>query len=143
MQAALTQFVPFNGFIGLEVIELEPGIFGVVLPDDSRLHNHVGSQHAAGLFAAAEAGSGAAVLSVFGERLGELTPLARGATINYRKIAHGPITAVGALRITPDEILTDVDSAGKANFPVDVVLTNPSGETVAEVTVDWHLRRTS
>ena len=70
----------------------------ITLPDDERLHNHVGSQHAGALFSAGEAASGAAFVGAFAEHLGNITPLARSADISYLKLAKGPITATGTLQ---------------------------------------------
>lgn len=58
LRAGMAAAVPFNQHLGLEVTELGPGTAKVRLPDEAGLRNHVGTQHAAGLFAAAEAASG-------------------------------------------------------------------------------------
>src|SRR5215210_2386395 len=89
----LQSAIPFNGHLGLEVVEVGDG-FGVVrLPEDPRLLNHVGSQHAGGLFSVAEAASGGAFVGAFAEHMGGITPLAKSAEIAYLKLAKGPITA--------------------------------------------------
>jgi len=132
--------IPFNTHIGLEVTELEAGRATVRLPDDERLRNHVASQHASGLFAAAEAASGGAFVGAFAERLGELTPLASGAEIRYEKLARGPIDARAELPEAA-ELLDRLDAEGKVAFPIDVTLSNAQGETVATATVQWHVRK--
>jgi acyl-coenzyme A thioesterase PaaI-like protein len=133
--------VPMNGHLGIEVVELAPGRGVARLPDRPEIRNHVGSQHAAGLFAVAEAASGCAVIGVFMDRLGEVTPLARSAQISYTKIARGPITATATL----DRDITGLESAlaadGKVAFPVEVALTDPQDQTVATVTVEWHVAK--
>ena len=48
VRAGLEQAIPFNGHLGLEVVEVGDGSCTVRLPDDERLRNHVGSQHAGG-----------------------------------------------------------------------------------------------
>jgi acyl-coenzyme A thioesterase PaaI-like protein len=131
--------VPFNGHLGLEIRELGSGYAIVRLPDDQRLQNHVGSQHASGLFAAAEAASGGAFMAGFGERLAELRPLATRAEIAYSKLATGPIDARAELPDT-DALLATLDADGKVVFDVPVTLTNGAGETVATATVEWHVR---
>ena len=89
--------IPYNRHLGLEVAEVGEGRGVITLPDDDRLHNHVGSQHAGALFSAGEAASGAAFMGAFAEHLGDITPLARSAEISYLKLAKGPITATGTL----------------------------------------------
>jgi len=134
--------IPFNTHLGLEVTELQPGRATVRLPDDERLRNHVGSQHASGLFAAAEAASGGAFVGAFAERLGELTPLASAAEIRYEKLARGPIDARAELS-EAGELLDRLDAEGKVAFPIEVTLSNAKGETVATATVQWHVRKSA
>ena len=73
--------VPFNSHLGLEYVSIGPGEAVVRLPDDEALRNHVGSQHAGGLFSAGEAASGGAFVGTFAERMGDITPLAAAANI--------------------------------------------------------------
>jgi acyl-coenzyme A thioesterase PaaI-like protein len=132
--------VPFNTHVGLEIREIGPGYAIVRLPDDGRLHNHVGSQHASGLFSAAEAASGGAFMAGFAERMGELRPLATRAEIAYTKLGTGPIDARAELPDT-DALVATLDADGKVVFDVPVTLTNAGGETVATATIEWHVRR--
>ena len=113
----------------------------VRLPDDERLRNHVGSQHAGGLFSAAEAASGAAFVGAFVERMGEITPLAKAARIDYLKLAKGPIVATGRLSEDKAALLDRLDADGRVEFPIEVSLADADGTEVAKVTVDWHVRK--
>ena len=139
--AGLNQAIPFNRHVGLVVEEVAPGRGVVTLPDGEHLHNHVGSQHAGGLFSAGEAASGGAFLGAFAEHLGGLTPLARSASIDYRKIARGPITAVGTLDADVDALLQAIEADGRVEFPVEVEMTDGDGNVVATMTVHWHVRK--
>ena len=140
LRAGLAQAIPYNGHLGLEVVEVGDGRGVVRLPDDERLRNHVGSQHAGGLFSAAEAASGGAFVGAFAERMGDITPLARSAEIDYRKLARGPITATGTLPEDKAELLRRLDADGRVEFPVEVSLEDAEGNEVAAVTVHWHVR---
>jgi acyl-coenzyme A thioesterase PaaI-like protein len=140
LREGMAAAVPFNRHLGLEVVELGPGTATVRLPDEEGLRNHVGSQHAAGLFAAAEAASGGAFVATFAERLAEIRPLASNAEIAFTKLASGPIEARAELSGGSD-LLERLDADGKVSFPVEVVLTDPGGETVATATVQWHVRK--
>jgi acyl-coenzyme A thioesterase PaaI-like protein len=102
--------------------------------------NHVGSQHAGGLFSAGEAASGGAFVGAFAEKMGEITPLAASAEIAYKKIARGPITATARLD-DADARLAELDADGVTRFPVDVALTDGEDNLVAEMTVHWHVKR--
>jgi acyl-coenzyme A thioesterase PaaI-like protein len=143
VRAGLEQAIPFNKYLGLEVTAVSDGSGSVRLPDDPNLLNHVGSQHAGALFSAAEAASGAAFVGAFLERMGEITPLAKAASIQYRKIAKGPIVATGTLGESKDALLGRLDSDGRVEFTIDVSLKDANDVEVATVTVDWHVRKNS
>ena len=140
IRGGLQAAVPFNVHLGLEVAEVGPGRGVVRLPDRAEIRNHVGSQHAGALFGAGEAASGAAFVGAFAERLGELTPLAESAEIAYRKLAQGVITATGRLDTPAEELLAQLDDEGVVRFAVGVELVNATGDTVAEMSVRWHVR---
>jgi acyl-coenzyme A thioesterase PaaI-like protein len=140
LKQGMAAAVPFNSHLGLEIVEMGPGTATVRLPDDERLRNHVGTQHAAGLFAAAEAASGGAFVATFAERMGEITPLAASAEITYTKLARGPIDARAELAAAKER-LEALDAEGKVAFPVQVTLTDGDGEIVATAIVHWHVRR--
>ena len=142
LRDGLAAAVPFNKTIGLEVLELGPGMARVLLPDDEGLRNHVGTQHASGMFAAAEAASGGAFIATFAERLAEIRPLAAGAEIAYTKVARGPIEARGELADS-EALLAALDADGKVSFAVEVTLADREGQTVANATVQWHVRKNS
>jgi len=141
VRAGMEAAIPFNKHLGLELTEVAEGRGVVRLPEGDHLENHVGSQHAGALFSAAEAASGAAFVGAFAERMGEITPLARAARIDYLKLAKGPITATGTLGEEKAALLERLDADGRVEFPVGVELTDGDGVKVAEVTVDWHVRR--
>ncbi len=141
VRAGLEQAIPFNKHLGLEVVAVADGSGSVRLPDDPRLLNHVGSQHAGGLFSAAEAASGAAFVGAFVERMGEITPLAKSASIDYRKLAKGPIVATGTLSEEKAALLDRLDADGRVEFTIDVSLKDADDVEVATMTVAWHVRK--
>jgi acyl-coenzyme A thioesterase PaaI-like protein len=141
VRAGMDQAIPFNKHLGLEIVEVADGSGSVRLPDDPALLNHVGTQHAGGLFTAAEAASGAAFVGAFAERLGEITPLAKSASIDYRKLAKGPILATGTLSEDKAALLDRLDADGRVEFTIDVSLEDENGLEVATVTVTWHVRK--
>ncbi|HEX8854446.1 MAG TPA: DUF4442 domain-containing protein [Thermoleophilaceae bacterium] len=141
VKEGLAQAIPYNRHIGLELIEVGDGRGVVRLPDEDGLHNHVGSQHAGGLFSAGEFASGGAVIGALAEHMAGITPLAKGAEIRYLKLAKGPITATGTLGEDKAELLSKVESDGRVEFPVNVEMQDGDGQKVAEMTVHWHLRK--
>ena len=141
MRSALDGAIPFNKHVGLRVVEVGPGRGVVELPDKPELQNHVGSQHAGGLFAAGEAASGGAFMGAFVEHLAGVTPLAKGASISYTKLARGPVTATGTLSEDVDSLLGKLESDGRVEFPIEVSMSDGDGNVVAEMTVQWHVRK--
>ncbi len=132
--------VPFAGYLNVDITEISAGEAKVVLPRRQELTNHVGSQHAGALFTVAETASGAAFVGAFAIRMGDITPLARSAEIEYLKIAEGPITATATLGVEAAEALATLDADGKVEFPCHVTLADSSGTEVATATVHWHVR---
>src|SRR5919107_6281098 len=114
--AGMTQAVPFAGHLGVEIERIGEGEAVVRLPDRPELTNHVGSQHAGALFTVAETASGAAFVGAFADRMGDVTPLARGAEISYEKIAKGPIEASAKLGVPAEQALSTLDADGKVVF---------------------------
>ena len=140
LKAGLAGAIPFNGHLGLELVEVAAGRGVVTLPDRPELHNHVGTQHAGGLFAAGEFASGAAFIGAFAEQLARVTPLARSAEIDYRKLARGPITATARLDDPVTGLIEQLEKDGKVEFAIEVELFDAGGQTVAAMTIDWHVR---
>ncbi len=141
LRAGMDEAIPFNKYLGLKYTEIGPGRGVVALPDQAELHNHVGSQHAGGLFTAGEAASGGAFVGAFAEHMGSITPLAKSASIEYRKLARGPITATGTLHGDAGELVSQLESDGRVEFPIEVEMTDGEGTVVAAMTVQWHVRR--
>ena len=140
LRGGMEQAIPFNVHLGLKVVEIGPGLGVVELPEAGHIVNHVGSQHAGGLFSAGEAASGGAFAGTFVERLADITPLAQRAQIEYRKIARGPIRATARLE-DADARLAQLDAEGVTRFEVPVELTDAEGEVVATMSVQWNVRK--
>ena len=143
LKAGLSQAIPFNGHVGLEVTEVADGRGVVRLPDEDFTKNHVGSQHAGALFSAGEAASGGAFIGAFAEQMGGITPLAKSADIDYLKLAKGPITATGTLGEDKSGLIDRLEADGRVEFPIEVSLTDEGGTEVARMTVHWHVRKNS
>jgi acyl-coenzyme A thioesterase PaaI-like protein len=139
--AGLSQAIPFNVHLGVETTQVGPDSGSVRLPDDGKLQNHVGSQHAGALFAAGEAASGAAFVGAFLDIMGEITPLAESAQISYRKLAKGEIIATASFGEDADALKAKLREDGRIRFPVQVQMTDAEGNIVAEMTVAWYVRR--
>ena len=142
LATGLANSIPFVKKVGITFSDLGPDGATAVLPDDPEIGNHVGSQHAGGLFTLAETASGGAFVGSFAELLGEITPLAKGASIQYLKLAKGPIEARAAVP-DPEGLKARLADEGKIEFQVDVSMNDAEGLEVATATVDWYVRKNS
>jgi outer membrane protein assembly factor BamA len=80
-------------------------------------------------------------VGAFVDKLGGISPLAKAGSIEYLKIASGPVTATATLKEDKSALLERLESDGRVEFPIDVDLTDEAGETVARMKVDWHVRK--
>jgi acyl-coenzyme A thioesterase PaaI-like protein len=126
--------LPFTKRIG--VLAEETG--QLALADDPTLQNHVGTMHAGALFTLGEAASGVAIAEVV-TALGTM-PVAKSASIAYRRPAKGRIRAAGKIDEEIEAVRARLVAAGKTVLDVKVSLTDDGGTEVAEMTVTWHLR---
>lgn len=141
LKTMLAGLVPFNRHLGIEITDLQAGHATATLPEAPHLLNHVGTQHAAALFAVAEAASGAAVAGTIADVITAVTPLARNAQIAYLKPARGPITAHARIDGDTAEVRARLDELGKTDFSVLVELMDAAGVNITEVTVAWYVRK--
>lgn len=137
----LEEATPANRHLGVTYRHVGPEQVICRLADDERLRNHVGSQHAAAIFAVGEAAAGGAFVAAFGSRMEEVNFVAREAAIGYAKIARGPLEATARLELSPDSVLAEVEEKGRTRTPVEVVVADASGERVAEMRVTYSVRR--
>lgn len=137
----MTIKVPFADLVGLEGLD-RTSVHGVMrLPQRVDNTNHIGSQHAGALFTVAEGASGAAVMGRFGTALASgVIPLVRGAQIQFLKVARGPITATAVVSTDAQSVVDRLQSDGKVDVDVEVVLTDDSDVKVATVQVQWNFR---
>src|SRR3954462_8721344 len=116
VRAGMEQAVPFNGHLGLEIAEVAVGRGVARLPDNEALRNHTGSQHASALFALGQAASGAAFAAAFVRDLPALELAPDAATITYKKIPRGPLTATGVLGSDPEQLHDELEREGSVQF---------------------------
>ena len=141
IKAGLAKAVPMNTHLGLELLEVGDGHGVVRLPNNPQMLNHVGSQHAAGLFAAAEFASGAAMTGALMQHLANATPLAASASIQYKKLAKGPILATAKLAESAAAIVERLTADGRAQFDANIELTDEQAVVVATMIVQWSVRK--
>ena len=132
--------VPFVRTLGLEYLEVTPTSSLLRMPDRADLHNHVAGPHAGAIFTLGESASGAVVLAAFGDLLGEVTPLAAGGEISYKRLARGDVQAAATLGRDAADIRAELAGGGMPQFPVEVQILDGEGRVTAEMTVRWALK---
>lgn len=142
--AGLLQAVPFARTLGIEIVAVTADQGGVRavgrLPDEPAHHNHVGGPHAGALFTLGETVSGAVVIAAFAAALDRAMPLAVRAEIAYRKLALGAVLATATLGRPVADVLAELDSGVRPEFPVAVEISTEDGTVTAELSVVWTLR---
>ncbi|MFJ6670166.1 DUF4442 domain-containing protein [Actinosynnema sp. NPDC091369] len=137
---ALKQAVPWVRTMGVEFPEVSGDRVVAELPDREDLRNHVGGPHAAMMFGVAESASGAVVMAAFAPHLDQATPLVARSGIAYKKLALGPLRAEAVLGRPAAEVVAELESGVRPEFPVTVTITDAQGVTTGEMTVVWTLR---
>jgi hypothetical protein len=61
--------------------------------------------------------------------------------IPYVELARGPGVATATLNEDKAALLERLDSDGRVEFPSEIDMRDEGGETVARMTVDWHVRK--
>ncbi|SIQ04689.1 uncharacterized domain 1-containing protein [Janthinobacterium sp. TND4EL3] len=131
--------LPFVRLLGISIDDIGAGTSKVSLPDDPKLHNHLGTQHAGALFTLAETASGAAMAGGFAELILGLRPVAKESRIQYQKLARGATRAEGRVPGDLAALKAQLAQDGKVAFPVAVDIFDAEGTLAAQVTVDWYL----
>jgi len=112
------------------------------LPFAPPLHNHLGTFHAAGQFALAEAASAECLRRHFGERAGPVRAVVRRVEGKYRRPATGDLLAFG----TPDEktrdhLLDELASGRPARAVILIDLKDRGGTLAFHGKFEWIIER--
>jgi len=131
--------LPFVRLLGISIDDIGAGTSKVSMPEDPKLNNHLGTQHAGALFTLAETASGAAMAGGFAELILGLRPVAKESRIAYQKLARGATRAEGRVPGDLAALKAQLAQDGKVTFPVAVDIFDAEGTLAAQVTVDWYL----
>jgi uncharacterized protein (TIGR00369 family) len=138
----LIENIPLNQTMGIRVLEVREGAAVASMPERPEYSNHIGTPHAAAIFALAEAASGACVGGSFLAQMGSITPLAKEGTIRYRKIARGGLRASATLAQPMRDVQAALDASEKGiETRVLVELSDEQGELTTELEVTWYLKK--
>lgn len=141
MRDTISASVPYAKHTGVQLDTLSNGRAEATLPQQDKTLNHIGTQHAGAMFTLGEAASGAAMAGCFASVLTSIRPVAASAEIKYLKIAKGAIKATASVSRSGDDLLAELDEKGRVLFNVGIDMTDGDGQTVAQMTVDWHVSK--
>jgi len=134
--------VPFATVTGVELVEVSPERGVARLKKRPEVENHIQTMHAGAMFTLGEAASGAALGGVLGELLMSARPVAADASIRYLKTGKTDLIATATANSDAETIRTELADVGKVVFDINVAITDAEGVTVAEMVVNWHVKKT-
>jgi uncharacterized protein (TIGR00369 family) len=132
--------VPFNLHVGVELEEVGEGWCRAALDLTEEIKNHVGTMHGSALFQVAEFAAAISFVGAFAPYLGNVTFVARHATVDYPKPATGRVVATGKLIGTVDEILAAIRERGHTKAKAVGEARDADGVVVAVVEVALDVR---
>ena len=134
--------VPFATVTGVELVEVSPERGVARLAKRPEVENHIQTMHAGAMFTLGEAASGAALGGVLGELLMSARPVAADASIKYLKTGKTDLTATATANSDAETIRKELSEVGKVVFDINVAITDAEDMTVAEMAVNWHVKKT-
>ncbi|MGJ8627816.1 MAG: DUF4442 domain-containing protein [Sulfitobacter sp.] len=142
IKAQLSAIVPFQNHVGITLLEVGDGIASAQLEQRDEVSNHIGSMHAGAMFTLGEAASGAAMAGALAPVILSMRPVAATAGLAFKRIAKGVLTAHAKTSAPGAELMKTIKNEGKVAFDVVVDIQDASGETVVEMTINWHVSAT-
>ncbi|MFN8125069.1 MAG: YiiD C-terminal domain-containing protein [Candidatus Nanopelagicales bacterium] len=137
--AVIRQAIPMLGHLGLEVLSMEPGRMTLRVPFAGN-QNHVGTMYAGALFAIAEVPGGAIAVQLFDPTI--YYPVIRSMTVDYRRPATTDVTVDAHIDAADaDRIRAEADANGKADFVMNLEVTDTGGTVVMTSRGEYQLRR--
>lgn len=134
--------VPFAKVTGVELVEVSPRRGVAALKKRPEVENHIQTMHAGAMFTLGEAASGAALGGVLGDQLLAVRPVAADASIKYLKTGKTDLTATAVANRDAEAIRQELADVGKVVFDINVAIADAEGVTVAEMVVNWHVKKT-
>jgi len=135
----IEQLLPRVHQMGIRILELEAGHVRASAPFDGNT-NHLGTMYAGTLFALAEVLGGALIAPSFD--LSEVYPVVKDLQIKFRRPARGDVTAACSLDAeTIEQLRTEVQAKGKAQFVLTVEIIDTENELVVTTEGTYQLRR--
>lgn len=134
----LSTAVPFAAIVGVEIVDVGDGSATARLQPRPENLNHVATLHAGAAFTLAETASGAAMAGVFADRILEVRPVVRTATVRYRRPATRAVTASASVDGDPTTLRAQLDADKRVEMHVDVTVRHDGDDdALAVLRFDW------
>ncbi len=139
LQAQLRKLVPLYDHIDLAVEAARSGVYRCCVPLSDRTKNHFNTVHAAIQWASGEVLGGLVLLANF--EVTELFAVVRRVSIEFMQPARSAIVAEAAFAdASVAEIRRRLEADGEAEFSLEAVVTDESGQEVARTSATYLLR---
>ena len=135
----LASLIPLMGVLGVRIVDVGPGRVAAEMPLDGN-HNHIGTMYAGALFSVAEVLGGVIATATFdGSRF---YPVVKGLDIRFLKPVKTGVRAGTAMDdATVSRVRDEAERLGKADYVLEVTVTDEEGTAVARTKGDYQLRR--
>lgn len=131
--------IPFNKFVGIKRSEKRGGL--LMMEDDARYKNHLGTVHAGALLLLAESASGDYLVKTFGHEKVPVIPVVRKVEAKFRKEARGEIYARASMEESlHTSFIHELKSKGRVKTTVGVSLFNEQDECVHKASIEWFIK---
>ena len=135
-----TTELPINQILGIHLARDDDAHL-LELKESTQLLNHVGTVHASGQFALAEACSGEFLLQHLGALPQKTNGVLRAAEVKFRKPAHGTLRATpGFAEGDAKQLMDHLHRKGRALASVNVEVTDAHGVMTMRGQYDWFLQ---
>ncbi|TGL60558.1 YiiD C-terminal domain-containing protein [Leptospira sarikeiensis] len=133
--------IPFN--VHIQLSRPKPGEDALLVMEDKPIYkNHVGSGHAAALFALAEGSGGEYLLSRVSSLPFEIIPVVRKSEVKYKKPAQGRVVSRGVINDQEwATFMAQLEKKGRAGLTVGVELFDETEANVASFSFDWFIAK--
>ena len=133
--------VPFAKACGVRLSSMGDGVARCEMAQKPELLDNTGKLADGALFTLAETCSGAAMAGGFASVILGVRPVAAQVEFEVLQPALGLINAQAKVAQAISPLKKTLRTTGKINFPVEVEVSDASGQSVARMRVTWNLKK--
>jgi acyl-coenzyme A thioesterase PaaI-like protein len=135
-----TTEIAFNRHVGVRRADREG--FLLMLVDEQRYLNHIGTVHAAALFALAEATGGEFLSRRFADLADAVIPVVRRAEAKYASPGRGRLYSKAAIpEGEAERVIDEIAKKGRTILGVAVEIVDEEGKVVMKASFEWFVKK--